>query len=102
MIRLFELPVNEEALDGLVRDMRTMGFKATEARPLVEKAGALAIATLRGLDEPILKMTEDEVERTMIQQIVFSYLTETMRKMMKANADRQFIEILRHMLGDRK
>lgn len=95
MIRFYNLPVNEEAADNLVREMRQAGYKATEARPIVESAASVTLALLRSMDAMIEKESTDEARQTMIQQLVMHQIISSMREAMKLNAFEEFMRLLR-------
>lgn len=94
MIRFYNLPANEEACDNLVRQMRDAGYKATEARPLVESAASVTLAILRGMDAKIDAEAKDETARTVIQQLVMHQVTSSMRRAMELNAFHEFLNII--------
>lgn len=94
MIRFHDLPANEEAVDQVVREMREAGYKATEARPIAEQAAALVLATMRGLDAKIDAMTDNEVDRSVIQQIVMLQIHGITRETMRLNAVQGLMAII--------
>jgi hypothetical protein len=85
MITYFDKKSNDNVAIRLAEDMVRTGFPREDAERLGDAAASISLAILREMDEKIIASSENENERTAIQQAVFLVLINQMREGMKTN-----------------
>ncbi len=94
MIKFHDLPTEPMVEDHFIHRMIASGYTRAEAEPLVEKAAALSLAMLRGLDQPIMNASPDEGIRTVIQSLVLTMIANVCRKGVEVNAEQQLYNMI--------
>lgn len=94
MIEFKNTPVNDEAVDRLVAEMKKFGYEGEDAQRIADAAGSIAIATLRSLDDKIMEAASDDADRTVIQQIVLFQLIGSCQRGLELNAVQHFLKMM--------
>lgn len=94
MIEFYNLPVNEKAHEAIVKEMVAVGYEPKEAERLADAATSVTLSFVRSLDAMIKVETDDELDQTVIQQLVLHQVMGIFRESMKLNTIGQFLKIL--------
>lgn len=95
MIELSSFALNKEACNNLARVIEEHGYEGGEqAERIADEIVALIIATLNTLDEKVKAVSSDDVDRTIVQQLVLYNLIQAFQRAMEANALESLLKVL--------
>ena len=94
MIRFSDCPADDRVVDTIRQMATDMGYTPEEAAKFADAAGSISIKVLREMDGVIEAADQDPVHRTIIQQMVFIILIETMKEATKVNAMNSLFDML--------